>query len=161
MAIHSQVHANNQNQFNCFGSNSFICTLYIHEHLAHKLLQGTRFEPGNGYIAVGNFQCIGNESSLLGCTFGTSPNCSHHHDVELLCSVENCTEGDIFLFEGDSPFHGTVEVCINGTLGTVCDDGWDSVDATVACRQLGYSSIGEKIGSMFGLSVAYIHHSYK
>ena len=53
-----------------------------------------------------------------------------------------CEYGDLRLVGGTTDLEGRVEICINETWGTVCDGGWSTFDAIVACRQLGYQPAG-------------------
>jgi len=55
---------------------------------------------------------------------------------------ENCTDRDLRLIDGTTSLEGRVEMCYERRWGTVCDDLWGANDAKVACRQLGFSSLG-------------------
>ena len=63
--------------------------------------------------------------------------------ISLLIVPLVCKEGDIRLRNGLTPYEGRVEICILNSWGTICNDGWTRKDAFVACKQLGYSTIGK------------------
>ena len=53
-----------------------------------------------------------------------------------------CLDGSVRIRGSNFDRLGRAEVCVNGTWGTICDDFWDNRDASVVCRQLGYSPYG-------------------
>ena len=65
--------------------------------------------------------------------------------AEFTGAAANCTDGELRLSGGNSSRQGRVEVCYERQWGTVCDDLWGTNDAKVACRQLGFSSLGKSV----------------
>ena len=53
-----------------------------------------------------------------------------------------CEHGDVRLTGSLHHTVGLIEVCINGSWGTICSDLWNDTDASVVCKQLGYSPYG-------------------
>lgn len=62
-----------------------------------------------------------------------------YHNARTTILDTACSNGELRLEGGSNAYEGRVEVCRNQAWGTVCDNGWTNVDATVACRHLGYS----------------------
>ena len=48
-------------------------------------------------------------------------------------------EGNVRLVNGNNKFEGLVEICIQGEWRNVNGYKWDIKEATVVCRQLGFS----------------------
>ena len=65
--------------------------------------------------------------------------------IYIYTCLDVCNAGHIRLAGGRDASEGRVEICSNGVWGTVFYGSWDSLDAIVACRQLGlyqtYSSM--------------------
>ena len=127
----------------------------------------------NRSIYLDNMQCTGDEDSITECIYSTMINCDHSEDAGVVCGgnqtnywvlnvdgtlpAVTCIDGSVRLQIGenyetlDSSYFikdelgiGRVEVCVNEHYGAICDDSWDHDDASVLCRQLGFSAHGRK-----------------
>ncbi|XP_033640866.1 uncharacterized protein LOC117301092 [Asterias rubens] len=125
--------------------------------LGYKGAEFTRvqFGPGSGSIYLDDVDCTGGESNLAQCSHNglKVTDCTHEEDVGVVCStaLRNLEEealapayGSLRLVDGDSVMEGRVEIYMFYEWGTICDDNWDLRDATVVCRQLGYSSVASE-----------------
>jgi len=139
-----------------YGREGTYCILWCHDHMALRILyalfidaigvRGAFFGEGNGPIHYEQILCTGSESALTDCpTLRSFFPCFHREDSGVICATNttrNCTNGDVRIVNGGNQYEGRVELCLHGRWGTVCDDDWDSREAAVVCRQLGYTENG-------------------
>ncbi|KAL5460336.1 hypothetical protein EMCRGX_G033781 [Ephydatia muelleri] len=110
-------------------------------------LSSAYYGEGRGFIFLDEVRCDGNATSILQCIDGGLVGvqlCVHGQDASVVCGATNtsnqtCSNGQLRLVGGGNVGEGRLEVCIRGTWGTVCNEGWSNVEASVACRELGYS----------------------
>jgi deleted-in-malignant-brain-tumors protein 1 len=57
---------------------------------------------------------------------------------------DNCQHGTLRLVDGSASFNGRLEICIYSIWGTVCGFNFDTNEARVVCRQLGYEVDNEQ-----------------
>ena len=60
------------------------------------------------------------------------------------------SDASVRLVDGTNEREGRVEIIYQGIWGTICDDGWDDIDATVVCRELGFLNGNATRGAQFG-----------
>ncbi|XP_077357962.1 neurotrypsin isoform X2 [Festucalex cinctus] len=128
------------------------------------------FGEGAGLILLDDVHCDGSETSLLDCRHGIwgRTDCSHAEDVGVRCRGKPEDESNdvpvvapstgplLRLAGGVNRKEGRVEVYLHGDWGTICDSGWNDLNAVVVCRQLGHSG-GALAAGGFGQGKGPVH----
>ncbi|XP_042332039.1 lysyl oxidase homolog 2 [Sceloporus undulatus] len=127
-----------------------------------------------------SMDCTGTEAHISSCKLGNRISTT---DGNVTCEsgmpvVVSCSPGRAFApsshggfrkaFRPEHPLvrlkggakigEGRIEVLMNGEWGTICDDHWNLISASVVCRELGFGTAKEAIlGARLGQGMGPIH----
>jgi len=109
--------------------------------------------------SMDDVHCLGNETSLLDCHHKKSNNCGKSEAAGVVCTAlsvnlpERCYQPrTVCVYGGFEEGKGNLYY---GGL-PVCDNGFDTLDAFVACRSMGFIGVKNATrGSRFGLGNSY------
>lgn len=164
----SNVHSQGRVEVLYNGQWGTICDDYWGISEAHVICRmlnysGAEFAPREAYFGPGpssspiwldSVKCRGDESTIAACRSDgwRQHDCQHSEDASVVCWSESAPAGqeptlapgphpelEIRLYGGDTQYEGGVEIKLNGTWGTICDDSWGIEEANVICRMLNFT----------------------
>ncbi|XP_055956391.1 deleted in malignant brain tumors 1 protein [Patella vulgata] len=106
----------------------------------------SRYQPLPSWVS--SYNCTGSESSLENCV-----------EEPWGQRTGNCIPNGAMCYSSGPPIlrlvggtsrYGRVEITINGETGTICDNSWTNIDASVICTSLGFVDGFALKGSYYG-----------
>ncbi|XP_038069987.1 deleted in malignant brain tumors 1 protein-like [Patiria miniata] len=88
---------------------------------------------------VDNVRCLGDENFLYECQLFRSGSCGSRHEAGVSCSGTDPENGKVTLVDGDGE-SGRVVIYFERELGTICGNGWTTVNSDVLCKELGFTA---------------------
>ncbi|KAH0623147.1 hypothetical protein JD844_031154 [Phrynosoma platyrhinos] len=111
---------------------------------------GNRISTANG-----NVTCENGMPAVVSCSPGRAFAPSSHGGFRKAFRPEHPL---VRLKGGAKIGEGRIEVLMNGEWGTICDDQWNLISASVVCRELGFGTAKEAIlGARLGQGMGPIH----
>ncbi|GCC16463.1 hypothetical protein chiPu_0020309 [Chiloscyllium punctatum] len=111
-----------------------------------------------------SINCTGSEAHVSSCSLDYSESSTNSSCASEMPVIVSCVAGRPFAALSTTRVRkafqteGRVEVMKNGQWGTVCDDRWNLLAASVACRELGFGTAKEALtGARMGKGIGLTH----